>query len=388
MSLQSCPIPLSPDALMALAREQSGIDLIDEKAREPLAALHASISTQGGLHSAGALAQQEKLLRLLRNRLRMKRDFAAHPEIAEQVIERPLFVIGFGRSGTTKTQKTLAATGDFNFLPFWQCFNPSLFSGDRAEPAKPRIAQSDAYCSWFDEKSPLTKTGHSFETHEPEEDTTLTEHSLVAPSFIGYSEAPDYLAWMAGQSPTILFEFLRDALKYLQWQGLARPDRKWLLKAPTYYGLEEAILHVFPDADFVMTHRSPLKTVPSSCRLIDLFRIPFGSAPVDIPALLGGFVAMMDLHIQNRERLPNLRILDLHFDEITSSMATAAEKIHAHAGLGFPAASRQRIADWEAAHPQHAKGSFTYSLAGYGLDEASLERDFANYIGLMQRLFG
>jgi hypothetical protein len=373
---------------MALSREQAGIDLIDEAAREPLAMLHASISTQGGLHEVGALAQQEKLLRLLRNRLRMKRDFAAHPEIAEERIERPLFVIGFGRSGTTKTQKTLAATGDFNFLPFWQCFNPSLFSGDRAEPVEARIVESDTYCTWFDEKSPQTKTGHSFETHEPEEDTTLTEHCLVAPSFIGYSEAPGYMAWMAGKPPTILFEFLRDTLKYLQWQGLAQPGRKWLLKAPTYYGLEEAILDVFPDADFVMTHRTPLKTVPSSCRLIDLFRIPFGSAPVSIPSLLGGFVAMMDLHIQNRERLANLRILDLEFDEVTRSMATAAEKIYAHAGLAFTTEARQRIADWETAHPQHAKGSFIYSLADYGFDEASLERDFANYLGLMQRLFG
>jgi Sulfotransferase family len=384
--MRSAPIPLAPDALLALAREQTGIDLIDDQAIEPLTILHRSLSTQGGLTPEGALAQQGKLLRLLRNRLRMKRDFATHPEIAEQAVERPLFVIGFGRSGTTKTQKTLAATGDFNFLTFWQCFNPSLFSGDRHESPQARIDEAEAYCTWFDAKSPLTKTGHSFETHEPEEDTTLTEHCLVAPSFVGYSEAPDYLAWLATQPPTILFESLRETLQYLQWQGLAKPGRKWLLKAPTYYGLEEAILHVFPDADFVMTHRTPLKTVPSSCRLIDLFRIPFGNAPVDIPALLGGFVMMMDLHIQNRERLSNLRILDLQFDEVTRSMSASAEKIYAHAGLEFTAQSRQRIADWESANPQHVKGGFTYSLADYGLDEASLERDFANYLGLIKRL--
>lgn len=388
MTMRSCAIPLSPDALMALAREQTGIDLIDGEAIEPLGVLHHSISTQGGLHEAGAIAQQEKLLRLLRNRLRMKRDFAAHPEIADQVIERPLFVIGFGRSGTTKTQKTLAATGDFNFLSFWQCFNPALFSGDRGESAQARIDESDAYCTWFDEKSPDTKTGHSFETHEPEEDTTLTEQCLVAPSFIGYSEAPDYIGWMAGKPPTILFEFLRDTLKYLQWQGQAVPGRKWLLKAPTYYGLEEAILHVFPDADFVMTHRTPLKTVPSSCRLIDLFRIPFSTAPVDIPALLGGFVMMMDLHIQNREKLANLRILDLRFEEVTRSMAECAARIYAHAGMEFTDASRQRIAGWEAANPQHVKGGFTYAIEDYGLDEATLRETFANYLNLMTKVAG
>jgi Sulfotransferase family len=383
-----CPLPLGPDALMALAREQTGITIDDEAAREPLCVLHRSISEEGGLHEAGALAQQDKLLRLLRNRLRMQRDFAAHPEIAEQQIEGPLFVIGFARTGTTKTQKCLAATGDFNFLPFWKAYNPALFSGERSESPQARIDEADAYCTWFDRQSPLTKTGHSFETHEPEEETTLTEHCLVAPSFIGFSDAPGYFEWLAGEPPTILFEYLRDTLKYLQWQGLAEPGRKWLLKAPTYYGLEAAILQVFPDARFVMTHRSPLQTVPSSCRLIELFRMPFGQAPVDVAALVGGFTTMMDLHIHNREALADLRILDLRFEDVTQSMADTAQRIYAHAGLEWTETAAARIAAWEAAHPQHAKGSFRYALEDYGLTPEGIERDFARYTALTSQLFG
>ncbi|MDE2596545.1 MAG: sulfotransferase [Sphingomonadales bacterium] len=388
MMLRHCPIPLGPDALMALARAQTGIAIDDEAAREPLTVLHRSISEQGGLHEAGALAQQAKLLRLLKNRLRMQRDFTAHPEIAEQDIPRPLFVVGFARTGTTKTQKTLAATGDFNFLPFWKAFNPALHSGNRSESPQARIDEAEAYCTWFDAQSPLTRTGHAFETHEPEEETTLTEHCLVAPSFIGFSDAPEYLGWMATQPPTILFEFLRDTLKYLQWQGLAVPGRKWLLKAPTYYGLEEAILGVFPDADFVMTHRSPLQTVPSSCRLIDLFRMPFGTAPVDVGALVGGFTMMMDLHIANRERLAGLRVLDLAFTDVTRNMASVAERIYAHCGLEWNARSRAAIAAWEANHPQHGHGTFTYALEDYGLTESGILRDFAAYEAMRRRVAG
>ena len=125
-----CPLPLGPDALMALAREQTGITIDDEAAREPLRVLHRSISEEG-----------------------------------------PLFVIGSARTGTTKTQKCLADTGDFNFLPFWKAYNPALFSGERSESPQARIDEADAYCTWFDRQSPLTKTGHSFETHEPEEET-------------------------------------------------------------------------------------------------------------------------------------------------------------------------------------------------------------------------
>lgn len=382
------PIPLSPAELMAQARALTGIDLIDHAAVEPLTVLHRSLCEEGGLDAEGALAQQNKLIRLLSNRLRMQRDFARHPEIAEQTIERPLFVIGMARSGTTKTQKVLAASDDFNFLPFWKGYHWASFSGVPGESTEERVAQADAYCRWFDARSPEAKRGHAFETHEPEEDTTLTEGCLVAPSFVGFARCPSYLQWLSTQSPTPLFEFLRDAMKYLQWQGLASPHKRWLLKAPTYYGLEAALLHVFPDADIVMTHRSPLQTVPSSCKLVSLFHVPFSTAPVSTDMLCAGFAMMMNLHLSNRQTLPSLRILDLHFDEITRSMDTALDKIYRHISLPLSDASRQRMQQWEDTHPQHAQGGFAYSLAEFGLNADTLQRDMACYIAWMQERFG
>jgi hypothetical protein len=379
---------LSPDALMARAREITGVDLIDEAVIEPLIVLHRSINEEGGLHARGVIAKQNKLLRLLCNRLRMLRDFKKHPEIAEQRIERPLFVIGAGRSGTTKTQKMLSATGDFNFLPFWQAFNQSSFSGVPNESTDERIRESDNYCRWFDIESPDTKCGHSFETHEPEEDTVLTEACFAAPSFIGYSECTSYMTWLAQQNPTVLFEFLRDVIKYLQWQGLASADRRWLLKAPTYYGFESVILSVFPDADFVMTHRSPLQTVPSSCKLITEFRKPFSTAPVDTESLCVGFAMMIDLHLANRKNLPDFRLLDVHFDDVSRDWDRVVEKIYAHIGLPLRDEARQRMADWSRDYPQHRYGPFRYSLAEFGLSEERIRRDMAGYFDLTMRLFG
>ena len=115
----------------------TGIDLADEEAHEPLTVLLRSLNEESGIDAEGARAYEAKFLRLLANRLRMKRDFARHPEIADQPIKGPLVIMGVARSGTTKLQKVLAASGDFNFLTFWQNFNWASDTGAPGEAARP-----------------------------------------------------------------------------------------------------------------------------------------------------------------------------------------------------------------------------------------------------------
>lgn len=372
-------IPLSVSQLMARARELSRIDLVDHAVLEPLTVMHRALNEESQLHEPGAIAQQHKLLRLLSNRLRMQRDFAAHPEIAGQEIRGPLIVSGMGRSGTTKTQKMLAASGDFNWLPYWQTYNPALFSGDPGESTRPRIDEAEAHCKWFDSKSPETKLGHPFETFEPEEDSILVEQSFCSSSFLGYSNIASFLTWLGGQNPCVMFEFLRDTLKYLQWQGLADSSKPWLLKAPIYYGFEAQILEVFPDARIVMTHRPPVQTIPSSCKLISCFHQPYTNAPLDGQALIQGLAMQMRQHLNIRQSLDETLFLDLYYEELNKSAGTVLERIYAHGGLPLGDESRRNILRWESLNPRHKKGEFRYSLAQFELGEAQVNSEFAGY---------
>lgn len=73
--------------------------------------------------------------------------------------------------------------------------------------------------------------------------------------------------------------------------------------------------------------------------------LAFIDAKVNIPALLASLGMMMDLHIQNRERLPNLRLRYPHFEEVTRSVASAAERIFARAGLELTEKARHASPD-------------------------------------------
>jgi hypothetical protein len=378
-------LQMSAEQMMARAREMTGIDIIDEAAVEPFRILHASYNIDACLHEQGAIAIEKKLLRLLCNRLRMQRDFAKHPEIAEIRISNPVFVYGQLRSGTTKIQKLLAASGDFHYLPFWRTFNPSLFTGSRSESPQPRIAEADTFIRWFDRMSPDAKLGHRFSTFEPEEESLLLEHSLVSGVFIAFSTLGSYIQWFSTQNPTVTVEYLRDMLKYLQWQS--GDDKPWVLKSPLWGGLEPFLMEVFPDAHLLMTHRTPHKTVPSLFRLLDTFHAPFSDKRPEYETLRMGLVMGLEEHLKIRERSTNVKILDIPYGEVTGPSEDVAKKIYHFCGMTLHDKALQNIRNWETANPVHRLGAFTYDQTDYQLTPELINKDFASYLKFLHSTF-
>lgn len=374
------------DQFLAKARQVTGIDIIDDDVVEPLTVMVNSINQESNLHAAGAKAMDDRLLRLLCNRLRMQRDFKAHPEIEQQVVKAPIVICGMSRTGSTKLQKLLANSGDLNWLPYWQSLNPSLVSGDRNESRQWRIDYANAWCKWFDETSPETKYGHAQETHEPDEESYLLEQSLRTACFMGWSEIPSYLQWLYTHDIAAQFRYLKQILQYLQWQGLQSAEKRWVLKCPLYFGLEPLFREVFPDACFVMTHRHPRAIMPSSVRLLECFHMPFTEPRVDAQALLTGLSMQIQQHLQVRATHPEIRYLDLRFEDIISDVPAVVRKVYDHCGIELRPESLQRTLAWNDANPMHKQGVHKYSLADYDFTEAMIEEAFADYVAFLKRM--
>jgi hypothetical protein len=379
-------IELSVDELLVHSRTLTGIDIVDDEIIEPLRILHRGYCEEAQLDEEGAAAHSRNLLRHLANRLRMKRDLRRHPEILEQQLCGPLVIMGAARSGTTTLQKCLAASGDFNWLPFWMNFNWASRTGQSNEPLEERIGEADAHCRWFDRRSPDAKRGHAFETWEPEEEAVMSEGSFVTSAFLGFAELPGYMQWLAQQNPGIMFAFLRDALKYLQWQGLARADKPWLLKSPTYNGLELEILKVFPDARLIMAHRSPLKTLTSMCKLVQCFRAAYSERELDVPLLVEHNILGMNAHLANRHAHPELPLLDIRFEDIVGALPHVIERIYADAGVLLTEASLGKMLQWEAGNAVHRHGEFKYALGELGIEETMIRTKMAKYFELLDAL--
>lgn len=379
-------LTLTVEQLLAQSRKITGINIVDTAAIEPLTNLVNSFNNDSCLHEEGVKGTEDKLIRLLCNRLRMQRDFTNHPEIREQQVKAPVFLIGMGRTGSTKTQKLLASSGDFNPMAFWQSYNPSLYTGSRNELPEQRIADAETFIKWFDGISPEAKYAHAFESHETDEESWALEHCLITPLPLGYTDLSGYLQWLGSQDMTQQFRFLKDVLKYLQWQGYGSETKPWVLKSPLYYGMEKELLQVFPDARLIMTHRDPGAVIPSSIRLIETYHKPYTDKPVVYKNLVPGFALQMQAHLKNRQELKELKILDIHYQELINNIETVIEDIYSFAKMALSDGARQKMLAWENANPKNKKGTFNYSLSDYGYIKDEIDAMFSEYVDLLDKL--
>lgn len=378
--MKSFEIAATAQQLMAQARAMTGIaDIVDAAIEAPLQRLLASLNSEAELSELGAAAMQARLLRLLCNRLRMQRDFRNHPEIEEQKIVRPVFLTGAGRTGSTKMHKMLAASGDFLSLRFWQGYSLSLRSGDRRESPEPRIQEAAEHVRWFDTQTPQAKLIHAYETFEPEEETLLLEHALCGMYLMAFVNVLGYVQWSAQYFPDQL-QFMKQALKYLQWQFHDGDPRPWVFKCPIYFGAEPLLAKVFPDAVFVSTHRNPVSTLSSQASLLVYYRKAYSDAErkQEIGSMMceGQSMATQQFLASRDGRLP---CLDIGYGEVTKSAESVIEKVYAHAGLALSDRARRAMQEWETQNSQHKLGVHHHSLEEFSLTPESVGSNFAQY---------
>ena len=101
--------PVRPEKLVDLARRRSGLDDFGEWSfEEPLAVLLRSYYEEANLSAFGRIAVRWDMLRFLSNLLRLREEEKKNPAVLEERIDRPIFVLGLPRSGTTFLHNLLA----------------------------------------------------------------------------------------------------------------------------------------------------------------------------------------------------------------------------------------------------------------------------------------
>lgn len=376
----------TPEQLLAAAREITGIPIIDEQALEPLSVLVQSVNNEAHLTTSGAKAYEQRLLHHLCNRLRMERDFRAHPEINDADIKAPLIVCGMGRTGSTKTQKLLAATGDFNYLPMWQSWCPCTYSGEPNEDTAERIQIADDYLTFLYSESPDIKLTHYMQVDQPEEESYIMEASLVSLCTYGHVRVPSYVGWVLEQGLDYSINYVERTLKYLQWQGLADNNKPWLLKSPLYCGHEAALLKVFPSAKVIMTHRDPRSTIASHISLHEALQVPYISARESPQEMLQGLAMSIHNHLDYRQQHGDEHFLDVHYLDVHQAPLQVVDAIYRFYDKPLSEQATQNVATWNTSNPIHQKGKHRYTLDQFGLDEETVTAAYARYMPFLEQI--
>jgi hypothetical protein len=365
--------------ILAEAERAVGIKDSDPGVRGNLERLVESLVNEFPISEAGEQRIHRNLLRDTVARLdglKWVRDF---PEIAAEPIAAPVFLMGLPRSGTTYLQYLFDRDPRFRLIRTWESMAPSPPPGFDLESAKQRKK------NWPQVRQP-TFAGfealHLIDADGSDECHAFLEQSFGAAGLHNLYRVPAYFDYILdGLDLEETYRIHKRQLQLLQWKSAARP---WALKYPNHVVALNSILKVYPDAHFVMTHRDPVQTLASISKMTANLRGLCAAVPVDPHQVGRDMLHFIQRHIDRIMAFDGgpcgHRVVHVDYYALLEDPVREMHAIHRAIGIDTPAGVAEAVSAWHAKNPKNARGRNDYALAQYGLNDAAIAEQFANYM--------
>ncbi len=372
------------ETLIRKACKKTGLsDFGDGSFREPLRILCRHSQTGKRMTALGRVTFRTTLLQQLVNKLMIQAELAAHPEICEEEVREPIFVLGLPRTGTTLLHRLLARDPVNRTPQYWEMTNPVPPPEPATYETDPRIKKAEQGFAILDYAAPALISMHEMHASQAEECLPLMANDLLSGLFCAPWDSP-YLDWFMNLDMEHAYELHERQLKLLQWKF---PNKRWVLKAPWHlYGLE-SLLKTYPGARIVQTHRNPLEVLPSNASLLTTMRSAFYES-VD-PIAIGNEVVRrsealitrgMEVRSKEEQRGDSLSIFqDVHYANLVSDPMGTIKSIYEGFGLELSPEADERMRSYLADSPQHKHGKHRYTLEQFGLDADVVRERFRSY---------
>jgi hypothetical protein len=379
---------LNPDALMAQAVKSSGLsDFGDDYFRGPLQRFCDSLEQDAKLTGLGRIIAKKEILRLLGNRLQLEDRFTRHPEIADEQIIAPIFILGMPRTGTTSLHELMALDPQFRVPLSWELAHPFPPPETATYKTDPRIEKVTKELAQIDKLLPEFRNMHPMGAELPQECVSLFNHDFASMIFDVQFRVKDYQRWLIQEDMTAVFANHRRWLQLLQWRC---PGQTWVLKSPQYLWNIDDMLKQYPDARVVQNHRDPVKVAMSIGSLVTTLR-GLGSNELDLKETTQDYADLLHygtgktMAARASGQLNTQRVIDVQFAEFRKDPVAAVASVYQHFGLTFePQVSSSMQAFLDKGTNTERHGKHVYDLAGSGLNLERERRRFADY----QRAYG
>lgn len=327
-------------------------------------------SPEAGLTPRGNYFQRSEVKSALVGVLLTQAQFAAHPEHRDVAIERPVFLMGLPRTGTTALHRYLHADPSTQGLEMWLTQYP--------QPRPPREtweqdpifnAMQQAFTAHHVE-SPEYMGIHYMDATTVEECWRLLRQTGKSNSYESLANVPRYTEWLKGQDWTDAYARHK---QNLQLVGLNDTDKRWILKNPSHMTALDALMAVYPDALVVYTHREPVTCIASSCSLSAETTVDHSETYV------GGVIGRTQLDLWSRSfhafwdarpKYDQAQFADVAFKDLRDDPIGVTRGIYEQFELDWtPEVEAAIEAVDREAKSGHAAPRHSYSLEDYGLTE-------------------
>ena len=373
---------LNADAIISEAEDKAGFTDPEPHVRNNLEQLADALNNGLPLSQQALETTRNSLISRMADRIEGLKWVAEHPEIAAEEIREPVFLTGLPRSGTTYFQYLFDNDCRFRLIRTWEAIMPNPPPGHDPESVKRRKAIETE----INEKISMRIEGfealHLIDEDGPQECHVFLEQGIAAAGFQNLYDVPGFFDHLMTELDLeAAYRIHRRQLQLLQWKC---PRPRWALKYPNHVIAMDAILSVYPDARFVMTHRDPVQTLASISKMSFTLRNARYADPVDPHRVGKQMLGFVKQHIDRLMAFctgPNAdRVTHVDYYRLADNPVAMLEEIHSGLGIDTPSNVRESIAQWRRDNPKNKRGANDYALEQFGIDEGEARALYADYI--------
>jgi hypothetical protein len=342
-----------------------------------LSTLARSLHQEANLHPLGRFLMRAHLKGLLVNRLRLVEEWRRAAPGGP--IERPLFITGMPRSGSTFLHELLAQDLE-NRVP--RVFEVMFPRAPRVSAKRDARIGKAAACLWFFRRlAPRADSVHPLRAETPQECVAIHSHTFLSEEFVSTCHVPSYESFLHATDLTPAYGWERRFLQHLQ---AGAPARQWVLKSPDHSHGLEALFAVFPDARVVQTHRNPVAVLKSSIQLLEVLHGVF-ARPLSRPDrslrearlladAMDSFIRFRQMHRELAERF-----LDVSYGALVADPMATVSRIYRHLERPLTRTAAEAMRRFIATRSRYRKRGRAPTQAEWGLGARSEANRFERY---------
>lgn len=373
-------LQLDAQALLTAAQRRTGLDDFGDPTLPARVALVVDRLLGAGMDGAGCHAAAKVCDHLLTSRLQFFNDHKRYQGLADEVIERPVFVTGEPRSGTTLMHALLAADPSARTLRFWQVMYPSPPPGV-ADHSSERQTRADDDWRDINRRIPKWLACHPYNdmlgNGLPEcERTWAFDFRVLTPT--AWWRVP--MGMTIGGLPADFDAQYRIHRMTLQQGQFRLPQRRWVLKG--FHGPRlRAFFNTYPDARMIWMHRDPVQLIASRIAMaMALTEGLVGHAKLEEQAAIHLAAARASLaDTMANPLVDDPRILHCRYQDFVADPIASVRQFYAFCDRPFTPAAEQAMQQYLRNNRSDRYGRFHYSTDMIGQDVAQLHEEFESY---------
>jgi hypothetical protein len=376
---------LSVDAMIEDARARTAIDAFDSDSfLEPLNILiddlNASID-RGERSEQGVERFRVDIVAALAKRLKVAEHLRQHPDLLDAPIERPVFVMGIPRTGTTLLSNLLAADPARRSPLTWEIDDPvppatsdTLTTDPRALA---RLEQERAMLAAMPEMGKYYRGSAIY----PNEDAFIMGDDFKSLMLESRGKLPAYREYIFSQEIdfTSAYQYHKKFLQVLQ----SKAPGTWNCKLPSHALSLETLFATYPDARVIWTHRDPYTAAGSLTNLISLAHMGY-MGRVDKDWLAWNYPWQAAEHANRIMDFLDTRgedkIIHVQYADLTRQPIETMRALYKQLGDDFTEEAQAGMQAWLDDNPQDKFGRHEYKLAQYGLSVEQIAPMFERYL--------